>query len=47
MYACVYSIYCSIEYRLGALGFMARPELSKESGKNISGNYVGLLSPRC
>ena len=35
-------IYCSIEYRLGALGFMAHPELSKESGKNISGNY-GIL----
>lgn len=35
-------IYCSIEYRLGALGFMAHPKLSKESGKNISGNY-GIL----
>ena len=35
-------IYCSIEYRLGALEFMAHPELNKESGKNISGNY-GIL----
>lgn len=32
-------VYVSIEYRLGALGFMAHPELSKESGKKISGNY--------
>ena len=29
-------------YKRQALGFMAHPELSKESGKNISGNY-GLL----
>jgi len=35
-------IYCSIEYRLGALGFMAHPELSKESALGISGNY-GIL----
>ena len=35
-------IYCSIEYRLGALGFMAHPELSKESERGISGNY-GIL----
>ena len=39
-------IYCSIEYRLGAFGFMTHPELSKESskrnGKSISGNY-GIL----
>ncbi len=35
-------VYCSIEYRLGALGFMAHPELSKESERGISGNY-GIL----
>ena len=34
-------IYVSIEYRLGALGFMSHPELSKEAG-GISGNY-GIL----
>lgn len=32
-------IYCSIEYRLGALGFMSHPELAKESQQGISGNY--------
>jgi para-nitrobenzyl esterase len=32
----------TINYRLGALGFLATPELSKESGHNASGNY-GLL----
>lgn len=32
----------SINYRLGALGFLAHPELTKESGNNASGNY-GLL----
>lgn len=31
-------VYCSIAYRLGVLGFMAHPELSKENG-GISGNY--------
>ena len=35
-------IYCSIEYRLGVLGFMAHPELTKESTRGISGNY-GIL----
>ncbi len=35
-------IYCSIEYRLGVLGFMTHPELSKESPRGISGNY-GIL----
>ena len=35
-------VYCSIEYRLGVLGFMAHPELSKESPRGISGNY-GIL----
>ena len=35
-------IYCSIEYRLGALGFMAHPDLAKESPRHISGNY-GIL----
>ncbi|MCK5750940.1 MAG: carboxylesterase family protein, partial [Oricola sp.] len=32
----------SINYRLGALGYMAHPELSAESERNVSGNY-GLL----
>lgn len=32
-------IYCSIEYRLGVFGFMAHPELAKESERGISGNY--------
>ena len=32
-------VFVSINYRVGALGFMAHPELSKESGHNSSGNY--------
>ena len=32
----------SINYRLGALGFLAHPELSRESEHGVSGNY-GLL----
>jgi para-nitrobenzyl esterase len=32
----------TFNYRLGALGFLATPELSRESGHNASGNY-GLL----
>ncbi len=32
-------IYCSIEYRLGALGFMCHPALDKESADGMSGNY--------
>ncbi|SEL53848.1 para-nitrobenzyl esterase [Sphingomonas palmae] len=32
----------SINYRLGALGWMAHPALSQESGQHVSGNY-GLL----
>lgn len=32
----------SINYRLGALGFLAHPELSAESAERVSGNY-GLL----
>jgi para-nitrobenzyl esterase len=32
----------SMNYRLGVFGFMAHPELTKESGRNASGNY-GLL----
>ncbi len=32
----------NIAYRVGALGFMAHPELTAESNKNVSGNY-GLL----
>jgi para-nitrobenzyl esterase len=35
-------IFVSINYRVGVLGFMAHPELSKESGSNASGNY-GIL----
>ena len=35
-------IVVSINYRLGALGFMAHPELSAESPDKVSGNY-GLL----
>ena len=32
----------TINYRLGVFGFFSHPELSKESGRNASGNY-GLL----
>jgi len=32
-------IFVSINYRVGVMGFMAHPELSKESGYNASGNY--------
>jgi para-nitrobenzyl esterase len=32
-------VFVSINYRVGVLGFMAHPELSKESGHNTSGNY--------
>ncbi|WP_417318731.1 carboxylesterase/lipase family protein [Emcibacter sp.] len=32
----------SINYRLGVLGYLAHPELSRESEENISGNY-GLM----
>ncbi|MDO1450912.1 carboxylesterase family protein [Rhodocytophaga aerolata] len=32
----------TVNYRLGVFGFMAHPELTKESSKNASGNY-GLL----
>jgi para-nitrobenzyl esterase len=32
----------SINYRLGVLGYLAHPELSAESSRNVSGNY-GLL----
>ncbi|MBW6523814.1 carboxylesterase family protein [Sphingomonas sp. RHCKR47] len=35
-------IVVSINYRLGALGWMAHPSLSRESGQHVSGNY-GLL----
>jgi para-nitrobenzyl esterase len=35
-------ILVSIAYRVGLLGFMAHPELTKESADNVSGNY-GLL----
>ncbi len=32
----------TINYRLGAFGFLAHPELTRESGRNASGNY-GML----
>ena len=35
-------VFVSINYRVGPFGFLAHPELTKESGKNASGNY-GLL----
>jgi para-nitrobenzyl esterase len=35
-------IYISVTYRLGALGFLAHPELTTESPNNSSGNY-GIL----
>lgn len=35
-------VFVSIEYRLGALGFMSHPQLSKETKSGISGNY-GIL----
>lgn len=35
-------VFVSIEYRTGALGFLAHPELSAENEKGISGNY-GLM----
>lgn len=39
-------VYVSIEYRLGALGFMAHPDLAKESERGISGNY-GIYDQIC
>ncbi len=35
-------VFVSLNYRLGALGFFAHPELSAESDRDVSGNY-GLL----
>ena len=35
-------MFVSISYRTGAVGFLSSSELSKESGKGISGNY-GLM----
>ena len=35
-------VFVSINYRVGVFGFLAHPELTKESGYNASGNY-GLL----
>jgi para-nitrobenzyl esterase len=32
-------VFVSINYRVGAFGFMAHPALTKESGHNSSGNY--------
>ncbi|MBW4079793.1 carboxylesterase/lipase family protein [Paenibacillus sp. S150] len=36
------AVFVNINYRLGIFGFMANPELTKESGYNASGNY-GIL----
>jgi para-nitrobenzyl esterase len=35
-------IFVGVAYRLGVLGFMAHPELTKESGHHASGNW-GIL----
>ncbi|MGZ5253088.1 MAG: carboxylesterase/lipase family protein, partial [Flavitalea sp.] len=35
-------VFVSINYRVGLFGFFAHPELTKESGRNASGNY-GLM----
>ncbi|KAA5548805.1 carboxylesterase/lipase family protein [Adhaeribacter rhizoryzae] len=35
-------VFVSVNYRVGIFGFFAHPELTKESGRNASGNY-GLL----
>ncbi len=35
-------VFVSINYRVGVFGFLAHPELTKESGNNASGNY-GLM----
>ena len=35
-------VYVSINYRVGAIGFLAHPELSAESERGVSGNY-GIL----
>ena len=33
-------VFVSINYRVGIFGFFAHPELTRESGKNASGNYA-------
>lgn len=33
-------VFVSINYRVGIFGFFAHPELTKESGRNASGNYA-------
>ncbi|MBK8567160.1 MAG: carboxylesterase family protein [Saprospiraceae bacterium] len=33
-------VFVSINYRLGVFGFLAHPELNRESGHNASGNYA-------
>jgi para-nitrobenzyl esterase len=35
-------VFVSVNYRVGVFGFFAHPELTKESGRNASGNY-GLM----
>ena len=39
-------VYCSIEYRMGAFGFMSHPELREESDYGMSGNY-GIMDQVC
>ena len=34
------AVVVTFNYRVGALGFLAHPELTKESGRNASGNYA-------
>jgi len=33
-------VFVSINYRVGVFGFFSHPDLTKESGKNASGNYA-------
>ena len=40
-------IVVSINYRLGVFAWLAHPELSKESEKNVSGNYGTLDQIAC
>ena len=36
------AVVVTVNYRLGVFGFMAHPELSKESPAHVSGNYAFL-----
>jgi para-nitrobenzyl esterase len=40
------AVFVNFNYRLGALGFMALPELSAESPHKTSGNYAFLTRSR-